>query len=66
MNDIRQLESWMFFNKMDTVINEMNKSGSYIIDQVDRKEYNVNEERRIDLAGGRNYGRYAYDQCNRT
>lgn len=51
----------MFFNKMDTVINEMNKSGSYIIDQVDRKEYNVNEERRIDLARGRNYGRYAYD-----
>lgn len=46
---------------MNTVINEMNKSGSYIIDQVDRKEYDVNEERRIDLAGGRNYGRYAYD-----
>ena len=61
MNYIRQLESWMFFNKMNTVINEMNKGGSYIIDQADRKEYNVNEERRIDLAGGQNYDRYEYD-----
>ena len=51
----------MFFNKMNTVINEMNKGGSYIIDQADRKEYNVNEERRIDLAGGQNYDRYEYD-----